>query len=133
MTNRHRYVNKLLCATTVSMLLIVPATAKPKQTVKRGFAKVTNAKIYYEVLGKGQPLILIHGGNMDRRMWDEQFAAFAKKYKVIRYDVRGFGKSDKQVKAFAHHQDLFDLMQFLGIKKANILGLSLGGGIEKST
>lgn len=121
--------NKILSAAATVLMLLTPLTAKPKQTVKQGFAKVSNAKIYYEMIGEGQPLILIHGGNMDRRMWDEQFAAFAKTYKVIRYDVRGFGKSDRQVKAFAHYQDLYDLMKFLGIKKANILGLSLGGGI----
>lgn len=121
--------NKILSATIVLMLLTAPSTAKPKQTVKHGFVKVSNAKIYYEIVGEGQPLILIHGGNMDRRMWDEQFAALGKTYKVIRYDVRGFGKSDRQVKAFAHYQDLYDLMKFLRIKEANIVGLSLGGGI----
>ena len=63
------------------------------------------------------------------RLQDEQFAAFGKTYKVIRYDVRGFGKSDRQVKAFAHYQDIYDLMKFLRIKEANIVGLSLGGGI----
>jgi pimeloyl-ACP methyl ester carboxylesterase len=121
--------NQILSATAVLMLLTIPSTAQPKQTVKHGFARVSNAKIYYEIVGEGEPLILIHGGNMDRRMWDEQFAAFAKTYKVIRYDVRGFGKSDIQVKAFAHYQDLHNLMKFVGIKKANIMGLSLGGGI----
>ena len=110
--------NKILSATIVLMLLTAPSIAKPKQTLKHGFTKVSNAKIYYEIVGEGQPLILIHGGNMDRRMWDEQFATFAKTFKVIRYDVRGFGKSDRQVKAFAHYQDLYDLMKFLGIKKA---------------
>lgn len=122
-------LNKIFSAATVLMLLIVPSTAKTKQAVKHGYAKVSNAKLYYEIAGKGQPLILIHGGNMDRRMWDEQFVTFAKTYTVIRYDVRGFGKSDRQVRAFAHHQDLYDLMKFLGYKKANIVGLSLGGGI----
>ena len=121
--------SKIFFATTILMLLTAPSTAKPKRTVKQGFAKVSNAKIYYEIAGEGQPLILIHGGNMDRRMWDQQFVTFAKTYKVIRYDVRGFGKSDRQVKAFAHYQDLYDLMKFLRIRKANVVGLSMGGGI----
>ena len=129
MTVHQTSLNKILSATITLMLLVVPSIAKPKQYVKHGFAKLSNAKLYYEIAGKGQPLILIHGGNMDRRMWDEQFETFAKSYKVIRYDVRGFGKSDRQVKAFAHHQDLYELMRFLKIKKANIVGLSLGGGI----
>ena len=129
MTVHQTSLNKILSATIALMLLLVPSTAKPKQYVKHGFAKVSNAKLYYEIAGKGQPLVLIHGGNMDRRMWDEQFDTFAKSYKVLLYDVRGFGKSDRQVKAFAHYQDLYDLMKFVGIKKANIMGLSLGGGI----
>lgn len=122
-------LNQILSTVAALLLLAVPLIAKPKQVVKQGFATVSNAKLYYEIAGEGQPLIFVHGGNMDRRMWDQQFAIFAKSYKVIRYDVRGFGKSDKQVKAFAHYQDLYDLMKFLGIKKANVVGLSLGGGI----
>jgi pimeloyl-ACP methyl ester carboxylesterase len=122
-------IGKIPSAIAVLLLLAVPVTAKPKQAVKRGFATVSNAKLFYEMAGQGQPLILIHGGNMDRRMWDQQFAIFAKSYKVIRYDVRGFGKSDKQIKAFAHYQDLYDLMKYLGVKKANVVGLSMGGGI----
>ena len=49
--------------------------------------KAVNASIAAERGGEAQPLVLIRGGNMDRRMWDEQFAAFAKTYKVIRYAV----------------------------------------------
>lgn len=120
---------KILSAIIVLILLTVSAAAKPKQSARHGFARVSNAKLYYEIAGEGRALILIHGGNMDRRMWDQQFASFAESYKVIRYDVRGFGKSDRQVKAFAHSQDLYDLMKFLRIKQANVVGLSMGGGI----
>ncbi len=113
----------------VLALMTFPSAFVEAKPEKHGFARVGNAKLYYEVAGKGEPLILIHGGNMDRRMWDAQFDVFAKHYKVIRYDVRGFGKSDKQVKPFAHHQDLYDLMKVLHIEKAYIVGLSLGGAI----
>lgn len=116
MTVHQTHSIKILSATTIFLMLFtVSSIAKPKQSVAHGFARVSNAKLYYEIAGEGQPLILIHGGNMDRRMWDQQFATFAKSYKVIRYDVRGFGKSDRQVKAFAHYQDLYDLMRFLRI------------------
>lgn len=124
------FMTKHLKSVLLALLFVILSSAfieaKP---AKRGFAKVSNAKLYYEVAGKGEPLILIHGGNMDGRMWDAQFDVFAKHYKVFRYDVRGFGKSDKQVKPFAHHQDLYDLMKFLHIEKAYIVGLSLGGAI----
>jgi pimeloyl-ACP methyl ester carboxylesterase len=59
-----------------------------------GTASVNGTQLYYEMLGEGHPLVLIHGGYMDRRMWDDQFYVFAEYYRVIRYDVRGFGKSE---------------------------------------
>ncbi len=94
-----------------------------------GFAEVNGTKLYYEVLGEGHPLVLIHGGYMDRRMWDDQFAVFAEHYRVIRYDVRGFGKTELPQVSYADRQDLYDLLMFLGVEKAYVLGLSLGGVI----
>ena len=62
-------------------------------------------------------------------MWDEQFAEFAKEYRVIRYDLRGYGASSSQTEdyQFTHVQDLVTLMDSLHIRKAHIVGLSLGG------
>ncbi len=94
-----------------------------------GFAEVNGTKLYYEVLGEEHPLVLIHGGYMDRRMWDDQFAVFAEHYRVIRYDVRGFGKTELPQVPYADRQDLYDLLMFLGVEKAYVLGLSLGGVI----
>jgi len=62
-------------------------------------------------------------------MWDDQFAAFAEHYRVIRYDVRGFGKTELPQVPYADRQDLYDLLMFLSIEKAYLLGLSLGGVI----
>lgn len=92
-----------------------------------GFAEVNGTQLYYEVLGEGHPLVLIHGGYMDRRMWDDRFHAFAKHYRVIRYDVRGFGKSELPLAPYADRQDLSDLLNYLGVEKTYLLGLSLGG------
>jgi pimeloyl-ACP methyl ester carboxylesterase len=50
-----------------------------------GFAEVNGTRLYYEVAGSGEPLILVHGFTFDRRMWDDQFLEFSKNYKVIRY------------------------------------------------
>jgi len=55
-----------------------------------GLVKVKGGTIYYESQGQGHPLVLIHAGFLDRRMWDPQFIQFSKNYRVIRYDVRGF-------------------------------------------
>src|SRR5215475_9023496 len=61
--------------------------------VRSGSVALSSTRLYYDVLGEGPALVLIHGGYMDRRMWDDQFAPFAEHYHVIRYDVRGFGES----------------------------------------
>ncbi len=98
-----------------------------------GFAPVKDGQLYYEVVGTGQPLVLIHASCADRTMWDEQMKAFAPHYRVIRYDRRGFGKTTaKQLVAtipFFDAEDLRDLLQHLEIEKAHVLGLSGGGMI----
>src|SRR3954451_296740 len=63
--------------------------------VTSGLAPVADGQLYYEVLGEGPPLVLVHGGMNDRRMWDDQWAAFAQHYRVVRYDLRGVGQSPR--------------------------------------
>jgi pimeloyl-ACP methyl ester carboxylesterase len=94
-----------------------------------GFVETNGTHLYYEMMGDGHPLVLLHGGYLDTRMWDDQFAVFADYYQVIRYDIRGFGKSMLPQVPYADRQDLYELLQFLGIKKTYLLGLSLGGAI----
>ncbi|HEY6284663.1 MAG TPA: alpha/beta hydrolase [Ktedonobacteraceae bacterium] len=56
--------------------------------LQTGFVETNGTKLYDEMMGEGHPLVLLHGGYMDRRIWDDQFAAFAQNYQVIRYDIR---------------------------------------------
>jgi 3-oxoadipate enol-lactonase len=100
------------------------------EDAKSGFAPVDGGKLYYEEAGSGFPVVLIHGGQMDSRMWDEQFALFSKRYRVIRYDVRGFGKSPRATEVYASEKDLYKLLKFLDVEKAVLVGLSLGGRIS---
>jgi 3-oxoadipate enol-lactonase len=85
--------------------------------------------IYFEAKGKGFPVILVHGGQMDRRMWDFQFDLLAKDYHVIRYGIRGFGKSDIPARPYSHADDQKSILEHLGLQKASIVGLSLGAAI----
>jgi pimeloyl-ACP methyl ester carboxylesterase len=93
-------------------------------------ASVNGSRLYYEVSGNGFPLVLVSGGGLlDRRAWDAQVEPFAKKYRVVRYDIRGIGKSERPRAEFSHSQDLAALLRHLKIEKAHVLGLSFGGGI----
>lgn len=96
-----------------------------------GFAEVNGTKLYYEVAGKGEPIVFVHGNFGDRRHWDKQFEPLSKKFKVVRYDVRGFGKSSmpKPEEPYSNWDDLKALMDYLKIDKAHICGLSMGSGI----
>ncbi len=100
-----------------------------RQPGETSFAPVAGTQLAYEVCGQGPPLVLIHGGLLDRRMWDEQVPAFAEVFRVVRYDVRGYGQSQMPNAPYSDVQDLAELLDFLGIQKAVVFGLSLGSGI----
>ena len=85
--------------------------------------------MYYETSGKGPALVLIHAGFLDSRMWDTQFHLFSENYRVIRYDVRGFGKSDVARTKFSDYKDLRGILDHLGAKTASLVGVSNGGRI----
>src|SRR5438034_3502149 len=85
--------------------------------------------LYFETKGRGETIVLIHGGQMDRRMWDAQFDLFARQYRVIRYDIRGFGRSDTPDKPYSNAGDLHSLLRHLRVKKAALMGLSLGAAV----
>lgn len=90
-------------------------------------AAVNGAELYYEVAGEGAPLIFLHAGIADSRMWASQLKALSKQYQVIIYDMRGYGQSPIVEGQYARHDDLAALMDHLGIRRAVLVGCSLGG------
>jgi pimeloyl-ACP methyl ester carboxylesterase len=98
--------------------------------IRSGFAQIDNAKIYYETAGKGIPLVMIHAGVADSRQWNNEFANLAQSYQVIRYDMRGYGKSEPVDGEFSHMRDLVSLLNALEVREPLILmGCSMGGGL----
>lgn len=93
-----------------------------------GYADVEGASLYYEQLGVGPTVVLLHGFSFDTRVWDDQMNAFSPKYRVLRYDLRGFGKSKSSEVSYSHAEDLKTLLERLNIREAVLVGLSLGGG-----
>ena len=98
----------------------------PWNTYTRGFAPVDGTALYYEAMGVGDPVILLHGGAVDHRMWDEQFVALAKRFRVVRYDARGAGLSLSPFGTYCHYEDLAALMTRGGFERAHLVGLSMG-------
>jgi 3-oxoadipate enol-lactonase len=103
-----------------------------------GEAEVNGTRLRYDVAGEGHPLVLIHGGLEDRRVWDDQFDTFAQHYRVIRYDVRGYGESPlvttgtyeiQGPQTYSLSQDLYELLRFLEVERAYLLGQSMGAGL----
>ena len=95
----------------------------------RGIAAVNGTQLYYEVLGHGDPLVLIHGATLDQRMWEPQIEVFKDAFTVLRYDVRGFGQSATPEAPYDHADDLCALLNYLDMPSAHVLGLSMGGRI----
>jgi pimeloyl-ACP methyl ester carboxylesterase len=93
------------------------------------FIEVNGASLCCDVQGEGAPLVLIHSGLCDMRMWDDQMPAFSKSHRVVRYDVRGWGRSQGLPSGYSEHADLRELLRRLGIERTAVLGCSSGGGI----
>lgn len=88
------------------------------------------AQLYCETAGAGQPFVMIHAGVADCRQWNNEFTDFSRKYKVVRYDMRGYGRSEPVGGEFSHLRDLLTVLDTLEIHQpAVLMGCSLGGGL----
>jgi pimeloyl-ACP methyl ester carboxylesterase len=94
--------------------------------------KVNGIDIYYEIYGAGEPLVLIEGLGYSAWMWYKQMPAFTERYKVIVFDNRGAGNTDKPDTEYSIEimaDDASGLLRTLGVGQAHVLGVSLGGFI----
>jgi pimeloyl-ACP methyl ester carboxylesterase len=92
-----------------------------------GYVDLEDGRMYYEAAGQGRALVMCHAGFADSRMWDEQWGEFTQRYRAIRYDMRGFGKSGALNARVSRRGELYRLLKQLGVEKAAFLGVSLGG------
>src|SRR5438094_6156033 len=89
----------------------------------------TKSGIAYDVQGMGPAVVLVTGSNLDRRMWAREAGWLASNHTVVRYDLRAHGASDTATMPFRHIDDLFTLLDEVGIQKATLIGLSAGAVI----
>ncbi|MFX1321172.1 MAG: alpha/beta fold hydrolase [Promethearchaeota archaeon] len=98
------------------------------------FAEVNRIKICYEIKGEGVPVFLIHGFGAKKESWIAQFGPLSEHFKVIKFDNRGSGKSDRPNQLYTMElfaDDINGLMEYLKIDKAHIVGVSVGGMIAQ--
>ncbi len=98
--------------------------------IETGFVVVNGANLYFERAGDGQPLVMLHAGIADCRMWEHEFAALADSYQTLRFDMRGYGRSLPAAGEFNIQDDLKGLLDALEVPSPYILmGCSMGGGL----
>lgn len=79
--------------------------------------------------GEGRAVVLVHAGIADRRMWDRELEEWSGRYRVIRYDVRGYGASPDSPDDYWDHEDLLAILDERDVEQAAVVGASNGGRI----
>ncbi len=89
-------------------------------------AQLGDGRLWYEREGEGFPVVLVHPDLWDARIWDGQFAEFARYHDVVRYDLRGHGRSDEPVSRYSDLDDLRRLLEVLEIGRCAVVGCGTG-------
>jgi pimeloyl-ACP methyl ester carboxylesterase len=112
-------------------LLVPPAVSAQEPTT--GYAPVNGLKMYYEVHGKGDPVVLLHGSFMTiTNNWTDMIPRLSKSRRVIAVEMQGHGRTADIDRAFSYESladDVAALLDHLKIKQADVLGYSMGGGV----
>ncbi len=98
-----------------------------------GWVDVAGGRLPYEVAGSGSGVVLAHAGIADMRQWDPQWAALTARHRVVRYDLRGFGRADVADVRFSNRADLVAVMDAAGLDRAVLVGCSRAGSIVIDT
>ncbi|MGB5850038.1 MAG: alpha/beta fold hydrolase [Ignavibacteriaceae bacterium] len=123
-------MRKLYFNILVLTFLITNVSVSQENSMVSGYISVNGGELYYETYGQGDETILfIHDGLVHGEVWDNQFSIFAEKFRVVRYDRRGYGRSPKPDKTYSNIEDLHQVFTFLKIEKAILIGMSAGGGL----
>lgn len=115
----------------LSLVLVVlslwSSISAANPAVESGYVDVDGGRIFYDASGDGPAIIMIHDGIVHRETWDAQFTSLSNSYRVVRWDRRGYGRSDAPTEPFSNVDDLKAVMDKLAIEKATIMGCSSGG------
>jgi pimeloyl-ACP methyl ester carboxylesterase len=131
---------KLIATSAAGIILaassFVVAQTRKATAAKTGYAPVNGLKMYYEIHGTGEPLILLHGGAGSTEMFKEILSSLSSTRQVIAVDLQAHGRTadiDRPLRYEAMADDIAALIKYLGIEKADVMGYSLGGGVALRT
>lgn len=120
----------VFCLTNlISVSLLSKNPDNNSTPVDSGYLNVDGGRLFYEVAGIGENIVLLHDGMVNRQIWDEQFPVLARNYRVIRYDRRGYGKSSDPETKYSHIDDLNQVFIQLKVDNAIVFGMSSGGAL----
>ncbi|CAM5771713.1 alpha/beta hydrolase [Labrys miyagiensis] len=108
----------------------LPPTPPPVAGEKSGYAEVNGIRLYYAAIGKGSPVVLLHGGLANSDYWGLQVKALASRHEVVVVDSRGHGRSSRDTRPYGYDlmaDDVVALLDHLKIRRADIVGWSDGG------
>jgi 3-oxoadipate enol-lactonase len=129
---RHSMIKHMaLSAGLFAVILIVALAVNGEETTDRetGYVDVPGGRLFYERSGSGDAMILIHDGLVHHEVWDAQFEFFCGDHAGVRYDRRGYGRSELPQIYYDNVEDLNQVFEQLGIDRAALMGMSAGGGL----
>ena len=99
------------------------------ETVIAMLITVSGASIWAEAAGTGPTVVFLHAGVADSRMWDAEFKALQSTHRVVRLDLRGFGRTQLVAEKFSYHGDVIAVMDSLHVERATLVGCSFGSNV----
>src|SRR5690606_25378794 len=106
-----------------------PAGRPPMHWLSHGPRRYGRQMISHDVSGSGPALLLLHAGVADSRMWEPQREALARTYRVIRCDLRGYGRTPLTTEPFDNAHDVRELLEHLGVDRTAVVAASAGGHV----
>jgi alpha-beta hydrolase superfamily lysophospholipase len=112
----------------VARRTLLPTTKACSRRIESGSVALVS-DLWYEDVGSGPPVVLLHEGVVDSRIWDRVVPLLAGKLRVIRYDQRGYGRSPMWTGPYSPVDDLLSVLDAAAVQRAALVGASRGGRI----